>query len=99
MLSASFPEVWRSFIFSGHSLSADVLFRDLRSRRDERNVLCPHSVSVGDFLDGHEILCGRAEFGATPDKMATSNGGGMEVDGAGKHFLFLTNLTNKREII
>lgn len=68
-------------------------FKELRSRGDERNVFCPHSVSVGNFLDGHEILRGRAEFGVTPDKMATSNGGGMEVDGAGKCFLFLLNVT------
>lgn len=57
-------------------------------------MFCPHKVSVGDFLDGHEILRGRAEFDVTPDKMATSNGGGMEVDGAGKYFLFLTTVTS-----
>lgn len=61
---------------------------------DERNLFCPHKVSVGDFLDGHEILRGRAEFDVTPDKMATSNGGGMEVDGAGKYFSFLTTVTS-----
>lgn len=62
------------------------------SLRGKKSVLCPQSLSVGGFCEGHTILRTHAKFRVTPDKMATSNGGGMEVDGAGEYFSLLSRV-------
>lgn len=78
------------------SQNFDFLFRTLRlnepASEAKKPVLWPQSLSVDGSCEGHTILRTHATFPVTPDKMATSNGGGMEVDGAGEYFSVLSRL-------